>query len=284
MGVGMIVIMAVIMRVLFKMFVMMLVRMIVVATTATAATTLLLMRLMVFRFQIEHFVMVLMRMIVAAAAIVIMMMVMPVSMIVIMRMAVVSVVMMMTMMTALIVSTAFWLEGTLHCRDRTAEPAQHFDQHMILFDIDRVRRHFRRRMAVTDVPCGFHQSSRIFGTDFDQLLRRGFDRDEATVFKLQRIAIVQHCGLIEIEKEFDALLALERDPAAMAAFMIERDAIDQFFCLHGRLTDCLRGAEHRNPHLLSPYLGDWRGRCQRLVLLPATRLHDHNAKRNHGDH
>jgi hypothetical protein len=226
---------------------MMLVRMIVVATTATAATTLLLMRLMVLRFQIEHFVMVLMRMIVAAAAIVIMMMVLPVSMIVIMRMAVVSVVMMMTMMTALIVSTAFWLEGTLHCRDRTAEPAQHFDQHMILFDIDRVRRHFRRRMAVTDVPCGFHQSSRIFGADFNELLRRCLDCDEATIFELQGIAIVQHDGLIKIEKEFGAFLALERDPAAMAAFMIERDAIDQFFGLHGRLADCLRGAEHRKP-------------------------------------
>lgn len=246
-SVGVIMRMIVTMRMLSEMFVMMLMGMIVVATTAAAATTLLLMRLVILRFQIEHFVMVLVGMVVAAAAI--MIMVMPVSMIVIMRMimAVVSMIMMMAMMAALIVCAAFGLERTLHGRDRTTKAAQHFHKHMIVFDIDRVGRHFCRRMAIADVPCGFHQSSRIFGADFNKPLRRCLDCDEATIFELQRIAIVQHGGLIEIEQEFGALLALERDPAAMAAFMIERDAIDHLFGLHGRLTDCLRGAEHRKP-------------------------------------
>jgi hypothetical protein len=251
MGVGMIMRMIVIMSMLFEMFVMMLMGMIVVATTAAAATALFLMRLMILRFQIKHFVMVLVGMVVAAPAIMVMMMVVPVSMIVIvivrMIMAVVSMIMMMAMMAALIVSAAFRLEGTLHGRDRTTKAAQHFNKHMIVFDIDRVGRHFCRRMAVANVPCGFHQSSRIFGADFNKLLRRCLDCDEATIFELQGIAIVQHDGLIKIEKEFGAFLALERDPAAMAAFMIERDAIDQFFGLHGRLADCLRGAEHRKP-------------------------------------
>ncbi len=228
MGVGvgvimrMIVRVAVIMRVLFKMFVMVLVRMIVIAATATAAAALLLMRLMILRLYVEHFVMVLMRMVVAASAIMIMMvMVVPVSMVMIMGMTMVSVIVMMAMMTALIVSATLRLERPLDRRHGTAETAQHFDKHMIIFDIDRIGRHFCRSVTVADVPCGFHQTRRIFRPDLDKLLRCCLDCDEASIFELQRIAIVQHDSLVEIEQEFGAFLALERHPAAMAAFMIQ---------------------------------------------------------------
>ena len=285
MGMGMVmaVIMrvAVIVRVLFEVLVMMLMGMIMATPAATAAAALLLMRRMIFRFQIEHFVMVLMRMIVAAPATMIMM-VMVVAMIVVMPMIMI-VRMMMTVVAALIIGTTLRLERTLDSLHRATQTTQHFDKHMIIFDVDRVRRDFRWCVAIADVPRRLHQAGRIFRTDFNKLLRRGFDGDQAAIFKLQRIAIVQHDGLIEIEQKIRALLALQRHAAAMATFMIQRNAVDHFFGLHGGLTNGLGGAEHRKTSLTNPYLGDWRGRCQPLLMLPAPRLHDDDGERYQSD-
>lgn len=72
---------------------------------------------------------------------------------------------------------------------------------MIIFDVDCIGCHFRRRVAVADVPGGLHQTSGIFGTNFDELLRRSPDQNKSTIFKLQRIAIVQHGCFLEIEQE-----------------------------------------------------------------------------------
>lgn len=283
MGMVMAVIMrvAVIVRVLFEVFVMMLMGMIMAAPAATAAAALLLVRRMIFRFQIEHFVMVLMRMIVAApAAMIMMMMVMVMAMIVVMIMIMR---MMMTVVAALIIGTALRLERALDSLHRATQTTQHFDKHMIIFDVDCVRRDFRRRVAIADVPRRLHQAGRIFSADFNKLLRRSFDGDQAAIFKLQRIAIVQHDGLIEIEQKVRALLALQRHAAAMATFMIERNAVDHFFGLHGGLTNGLGGAEHRKTSLTNPYLGDWRGRCQPLLMLPAPRLPDDDGERYQSD-
>ena len=72
---------------------------------------------------------------------------------------------------------------------------------MIVFDIDRIRCHFSRRVTIADMPGGLHQAGRIFGADFDKLLRRGFHDDEATIFELQRIAVIQQNGLLKIEQK-----------------------------------------------------------------------------------
>ena len=245
MRVGMIVvvIMVVILAMLFEMLVVMLVRMVVPATASAAAASLFLMRRVVLRFQIQHFVMVLVGMIVAAAAGMVMVMIM---MVVVMTMVVIVAVMMVAMPT-LIIRAALGLEGPLHRVHRAAEAPQHFDEDVIVFDVNRIRRHFRRRVAVTDMPGRLHQTRRIFGADFDELLRRGLHGDEAAILELQRIAIVEHSGLVEIEQEFSSRRALERHTAAMAALMIQRDGVDHLVGLHGGFADELNGAKHGKP-------------------------------------
>lgn len=243
MRVGMIVvvIMVVILAMLFEMLVVMLVRMVVPATASAAAASLFLMRRVVLRFQIQHLVMMLVGMIMAAAAAMVMVM-----MVVVMTMVVIVAVMMVAMPT-LIIRAALGLEGPLHRVHRAAEAAQHFDEDVIVFDVNRIRRHFRRRVAVTDMPGRLHQTRRIFGADFDELLRRGLHGDEAAILELQRIAIVEHSGLVEIEQEFSSRRALERHTAAMAALMIQRDGVDHLVGLHGGFADELNGAKHGKP-------------------------------------
>lgn len=236
-----VVIMVVIVAVLFEMFVVMLVRMVVPATASAAAASLFLMRRVVLRFQIQHLVMMLVGMIVAAAAGMVMVM-----MVVVMTMVVI-VAMMMVAMPTLIIRAALGLEGPLHRVHRAAEAPQHFDEDVIVFDVNGIRRHFRRRMAVADMPSRLHQTRRIFGADFNELLRRGLHGDEAAIFELQRITIVEHSGLVEIEQEFRSRRALERHTAAMAALMIQRDGVDHLVGLHGGFADELNGAKHGKP-------------------------------------
>ena len=233
-----------IMRVLFEMLVVMLMAMIMTATTAAATARLLLMRRVIFRFQIENFMMMLVRMIVPTTATMIVIMI-----VIVIVMGVIVAMMRMAMMgvvvAALIIRTTLGLERTFNCRHGATQAAQHFSKHMIVFNIDRVRCHFGRRVAIANMPSRFHQARRIIGTNFNELLRRSFHGNQAAIFELQRIAIVQHNGLIEIEQELGTLLALQRHAAAMAAFMIERDGVDHLLSFDGGLTDSLDGAEHR---------------------------------------
>ena len=253
MAVIMTMLVVVIMRVLFEMLVMVLVGMIMPATTATAAARILLLRHMILRFQIKHFVVMLMGMIVAAPAAMIMMIVI---VIVIMAMGVMIVMIMPVMvmaMATLIIGTTLGLERTLDRVHRATETTQHFNKHMIVFDIDRIRRDFGRRVTIADMPGGLHQAGGIFGADFDKLLRRGLHDDEATILQLQRVAIIQHDRLLKIEQEFGSGSALQRHAAAMAAFMIERDAVDHLVGFHGGLADGLGGTEHGETSLNSPF-------------------------------
>ena len=92
--------------------------------------------------------------------------------------------MMMMAMPTLIISTALGLERTLDSVHRTTETAQHFDQYMIVFNVDRICRHFGRRMAVPDMPSRLHQSGGVFCTNFDKLLRRSLHKHETAIFQL----------------------------------------------------------------------------------------------------
>ena len=102
---------------------------------------------------------------------------------------------------------------------------------MIIFNIDRVCRDFRRRMAVTDMPCGFQKPHRIIRFDFNQCLWRSLHEDERAILKLHRIAIIQRRGLFKIEQESGALVTRERDTTAMAPLMIKAHAVDHFIGL-----------------------------------------------------
>ena len=102
---------------------------------------------------------------------------------------------------------------------------------MIIFNIDRVCRDFRRRMAVADMPCGFQKPHRIIRFDFNQRLWRRLHKDERTILKLHRIAIIQRRGLFKIEQESGTLITRERDTTAMTPLMIKAHAVDHFIGL-----------------------------------------------------
>jgi hypothetical protein len=240
------VIVRMILRVLFEMLVVMLVAVIVATSASTAAASLFLMRRVILRFQIEHFMMMLVGVIMPAAASMVVMVIVPMIMRV-MIMAMTMTVVMAVIMTMMLVSATLWLEGTLHYCHRAAQTAQHFNEHMIVLDINGFGRYFGRRMAVADMPCGLHQARGIFGADFDEFLRRSLDEDEAPIFELQRVAIVEYRGLVEIEKKRRALFAGQRDTTAMTAFMIERNRVDHLLGFHGRFADSLNGTQHRGP-------------------------------------
>ena len=208
-----------------------------------------MLRHMILRFQVKHFVVMLMGMIVAAPAAMIMV-------VVIMAMGVMIVMIMPVMvmaMATLIIGTTLGLERTLDRVHRATQSTQHFNEHVIIFDIDRIRRDFGRRVTIADMPGGLHQAGRIFGADFDKLLRRGLHDNEAAILQLQRVAIIQHDRFLKIEQEFGSGSALQRHAAAMAAFMIERDAVDHLVGFHGGLADGLGGTEHGETSLNSPF-------------------------------
>jgi hypothetical protein len=121
----------------------------------------------------------------------------------------------------IIIGAALGLKRPRHDLNRATQSADHFSQHMILFEIERIGRDLAGRMAIADVPSRFQKTQRILGLHFHQRLRRGFDKDQRTILKLHRVAIVQHRGLVEIKQEGQPFLAGERDPAAMSPFVIK---------------------------------------------------------------
>lgn len=90
--------------------------------------------------------------------------------------------MMMMAMPTLIISTALGLEWPFHGVHSASQTAQHFDQHMIIFNVDRICRHFGRRVTITDMPSRLHQSRGVFCTNFDKLLRRSLHKHETAIF------------------------------------------------------------------------------------------------------
>ena len=154
--------------------------------------------------------------------------------------------MIMTMipMRVIMIGAAFRLEGARHGRHRTAQATDHFGEHMIVFDIDCVRRDLSRCMTIADMPSGFQKPHWIFSFDFDQRLRCGFDENERAILELDRIAIIQGRGLFKIEQKRRALLARKRDASAMPPFMIKAHLINDFIGFDGGFAHNRSGPLH----------------------------------------
>lgn len=211
---GVMMLMAVIMCVLFAvgMFLAMrvLMAMLVVVTMAVVMTVMMVIVTM---------------MIMPAAAGVIMGMIVAVSMVV-------------------VVGAALGLEGALHCRHRTALPAHHLGQDVVVLDVDRVGGDLCGGMAVADMPGDAHQPQRVLGPDLQQALRRGLDLDEAPVLQLHGVAIDQHRGLVEIEQDVEPAIGLEGEAAAIAVVMVEGERVDDALGPDGGLANDGGGAKH----------------------------------------
>jgi hypothetical protein len=125
---------------------------------------------------------------------------------------------------------------------------------MIIFNIDRICRHFGWCMAIANMPGRFHQARRILCANFYKLLRRRLHKNEAPIIQFQRIAIIEDCGLLKIEQKFRALLAMKLDATTMTPFMIKRNAIDQLFSLNSGLADNMGGTEHGGTSFNTPHI------------------------------
>lgn len=153
------------------------------------------------------------------------------------------------------------LEGTLDLGHRTALPAHQLGQRRIAGNIERVGGHFGRDVMAAEMPGEAHQAQRVLGADLQQALRCRLDLDEAAVVELQRIAVVQHRGLIERDREFQAACPRHRHAVDVAVAMAEAERIDDALGADGSLAKNGSGAEHlRRSHGLRP--GTMRARAR----------------------
>ncbi len=145
---------------------------------------------------------------------------------------------------SMVVGAALGLEGALHRRHRTALPAHHLGQDVVVLDVDRVGGDLGRGMAVADMPGDAHQPQRVLGADLQQALRCGLDLDKAPVLQLHGVAISQHRGLVEIEQDIEPAIGLEGKAAAIAVVMVEGERVDDALGPNGGLANDGGGAKH----------------------------------------
>lgn len=148
----------------------------------------------------------------------------------VMIMAVIVVIMVMVMIVAVPVpamgiGAALRLEGGAHMEHGGAEPAQHVLDHVVAPDEDEVRPELRRQMAVAEVPGDAHEMGGIAPEDAGERLEGRLHLDEAPVLQGQEVAVAERARLRQVEQEFEPLLALHGDAAAMARVMVEEHGV-----------------------------------------------------------
>ena len=136
------------------------------------------------------------------------------------------------------------LERALDRRHGAALPTHELGQSGIIRDIERVRRHFRRDVIAAEMPGEAHQPQRVLGADLQQALRRGLDLHEAAIVELQRIAVVQRCRLVQIDREFEPARRLHGNAATVAILISEAERIDDTLGADGGPANDGSGAKH----------------------------------------
>ncbi len=170
-------------------------------------------------------VIMIVRMVVAAAAIrsvLMIVMMMRVVMPVIVRMAMVMTVRMRGFFR---VGAAFGIERSFDARYFRAQFHHQFFEHMVATDSDAVGENLRGHMTITEMPGDARKVMRIARSDFGDRLAGSNNAHDATIFKPQAVAIVQHRGFGEIEQKHGVFRAAHRDAAAVTAVMRQLDAV-----------------------------------------------------------
>lgn len=205
--------------------------------------------------------MVIMRVIMAAAAalamgvVVIMRVGVLMTVVVVMALMAMSVIMAMVMIVPVMVVAAaavvamvmdfrLRLERTLDRRHRAALPAHELGDGRDVDDVERVGRHLGRDVVAAEMPGEAHQPQLVLGLDLQQALGCGLDLHEPAILQLQRIAVVQHRGLVEVDGELQAARRLHRQGAAAAILMAEAERIDDALGTDGSLANDGGGAKH----------------------------------------
>src|SRR5690606_21674774 len=121
---------------------------------------------------------------------------------------------------------ALRLEGTHHLPDVRTKTNHHLFQDMIGLNVDGIRRDFRWRMAIADMPRDTGQCVGILSGNFEQRLSCRDYLDEVPILKDQCIPIRKICRLRQIEEEWHTIIRLHRNSATETGRAIERDALD----------------------------------------------------------
>lgn len=150
----------------------------------------------------------------------------------------------MVVTAIMFMGAALGLKAPCDGRDGAALAAGHFGEDVVLLDIERLRGHLGRRMPAAEKIGGLQEAQRVLGAEFQEPLRRGLHPDEAAIFELHRVAVVEHGRLVEVEQKREPLVARERATVAIAALMVEGDGVGDLVGLHGGLADDGSGAKH----------------------------------------
>ena len=125
-----------------------------------------------------------------------------------------------------------------------AEAAYHLGEHVVVRDVERIRRDLGRDVPIAEMPADPHQPQRVLRADLEERLGRGPDGDEPAVLELHGVAVVQHPGLLEVEQEGEPAIRLHGNPATVPGLVVERDGVGDSVRLHGRTSDDGGGAQH----------------------------------------
>jgi len=148
-------------------------------------------------------------------------------------------------MAVIIIGPTLGLERTRHNRRRASKPADHFGQHMIVFEIKRISGQFAGRVAVADMPSRFQKPQRVFGPDFQQRLRRGLNQHQPAILKFDRIAVAQHGGLVEVEEKLKPVFTAQGNATAMTPLMVKAYRVNNPLRFNGGFTDDGNGTLHQ---------------------------------------
>jgi len=121
------------------------------------------------------------------------------SMMVMVVMVVFVMVMVMSVATFVIIGSLFRAEGALHRFRQTALPACELFQFGKILRIKSVRLHLDGCMPAPQLPSQPHQPQRVFSGYSEQPFGRRPDNQQAPVFQLERVAIIENDGLFRGE-------------------------------------------------------------------------------------
>ncbi len=121
--------------------------------------------------------------------------------------------------------TRLRVERRVDCRDRGAEARRHLLQHVIAPDAQPVADDLHVGVAVAEMPGKLHQRERCPDGHLSQGFGLAGNQHNPAIVEHDAIAVAQRHGLVEVQQEFGAALALEHDAAAMPVARIEDDEV-----------------------------------------------------------
>lgn len=168
----------------------------------------------------------------------------------VMRMGFVAVMMMVVAALAVIVRSLFRLERAVHRLGRAAGPADQLGgagRH-----IENLRPDLRGDVLAAELPGEPQQAGRIAGADFQKRFFGGTHGHEAPVLELQRIAVLEARGTIQVEIDGQAARRRQVRMRLAPGGVVEGHRVDDEIGPNGGLADDQAGFGHGDPRDRGP--------------------------------